>query len=253
MAVLNWGDLTKSQADNETIEEAIARLIAAHNADEESHLATGQSLQSHKASEIIDHLAQSVYRDKLIFNRFQIDEHFASIDGWGKSAGVTHDAISQITLNSSGVINTVRYCYLGIGDSLEDQALSSKDPIWQTSVKLDQITNQIIYIMQGDPEGEEGFGFKIVNGTLYATWFDDDNVEDTTEITGVTLTDYNIYRCELEDGVTLKWYINGVLKHTESSISPSGSSAYMYYYLKNTAAEEKIMYARDFHFDADYQ
>ena len=60
-----WGLLLKSQIDAEKIEEAIARLIAAHEADEEAHLGTGQSLQSHKASEIIDHLAESIVEDKL--------------------------------------------------------------------------------------------------------------------------------------------------------------------------------------------
>jgi len=42
-----WGLLAKAQDDDETIEEAIARLIDEHNEDEESHLGSGQSLQSH--------------------------------------------------------------------------------------------------------------------------------------------------------------------------------------------------------------
>ena len=31
----NWGMLSKSQVSNETVEEAIARITAEHNADEE--------------------------------------------------------------------------------------------------------------------------------------------------------------------------------------------------------------------------
>jgi hypothetical protein len=65
MAVVNWGSLHKSQVDDETIEEAIARLIAAHEADETSHLGAGESLQSHKASDIIDHAALSIIEDKI--------------------------------------------------------------------------------------------------------------------------------------------------------------------------------------------
>ena len=60
-----WGMLAKSQVDPEKIEEAIIRLILAHNNDETSHLEVGQSLQSHKASEIIDHLAESIVEDKF--------------------------------------------------------------------------------------------------------------------------------------------------------------------------------------------
>jgi hypothetical protein len=60
-----WGQLAKSAVDAEKIEEAIERLIAEHNADSEAHLDEGGSLFSHKASEIIDHLASSIIADKL--------------------------------------------------------------------------------------------------------------------------------------------------------------------------------------------
>jgi parallel beta-helix repeat protein len=65
MAVPTWGMLAKSQTDPETIEEAIARLVQEHNENEEAHLGPGQSLYSHKASEIIDHLVNSVLAEKL--------------------------------------------------------------------------------------------------------------------------------------------------------------------------------------------
>ena len=60
-----WGLLPKSQTDSEKIEEAIARMIQEHNEDETAHLGAGQSLQSHKASEIIDHVVHSVLAEKL--------------------------------------------------------------------------------------------------------------------------------------------------------------------------------------------
>ena len=60
-----WGQLAKSQTDAEKVEEAIVRLILEHNEDETAHLGVGQSLQSHKASEIIDHLAESIIEDKI--------------------------------------------------------------------------------------------------------------------------------------------------------------------------------------------
>lgn len=60
-----WGMLEKAQDDDETIEQAIARLILEHEQDEESHLGVGESLQSHKAAVIIDHLAASIIQDKI--------------------------------------------------------------------------------------------------------------------------------------------------------------------------------------------
>ena len=62
---ITWGDLAKSQIDDEKIEEAIERIVAEHNDDPEAHVKEGQALQSHKAAEVIDHLAKSIVRDKL--------------------------------------------------------------------------------------------------------------------------------------------------------------------------------------------
>ncbi len=62
---LTWEHIPKNAEDPETIEQAIQRIIQEHNNDSESHLLEGQSLQSHKASEIIDHLAESIIADKL--------------------------------------------------------------------------------------------------------------------------------------------------------------------------------------------
>ena len=62
---VTWGNLLKSQISSETIEEAIARLIQAHEDDADAHLEAGESLYSHKASEIIDHVVSSIIEDKL--------------------------------------------------------------------------------------------------------------------------------------------------------------------------------------------
>lgn len=64
MADFTWGSLEKSQTDSTTIDEAIDAKITAHNNDPDAHLGDGQSLQSHRASEIIDHLAESIVPDK---------------------------------------------------------------------------------------------------------------------------------------------------------------------------------------------
>lgn len=61
-----WGLMAKSQIDNEKVEEAIDRIVQQHDDDPTSHLADGQSLTSHRASEIIDHRARSVVNDKII-------------------------------------------------------------------------------------------------------------------------------------------------------------------------------------------
>ena len=247
----NWGMLSKAQDDAETIEEAIARLIAVHEADEEAHLGTGDSLQSHKAADIIDHLARSVVRDKLAFDRFQIDEHFSSIDAWGKSAGVSLDAIAQMTLYTGATINTVRYAYISPGDAMQDQALQNYSPVWQTRVLFSDDTEQLAYIMQGEPT-EMGWGFKILDGTVYAYWITSGNVENTYSLGSISANVWHNFRVELTYGGDLKFYFDDVLVHTVSNPTLENNTVFFQYYLKNTAASSRYMYVNGLHFDADY-
>lgn len=65
---LIWGNLAKTNSDNTLIDEAISAAVTSHNNDPDSHLSEGQALQSHRAAEIIDHLAESVVNDKIKAN-----------------------------------------------------------------------------------------------------------------------------------------------------------------------------------------
>lgn len=60
-----WGDLDRATNDNTKIDQAIDEAITAHNDDPDAHLGAEQALESHRASEIIDHRAESVVNDKI--------------------------------------------------------------------------------------------------------------------------------------------------------------------------------------------
>ncbi len=252
MPLLTWGDLLKAQDDNETIEEAIARIVQEHDDDASAHLDTGQSLQSHKASEIIDHLARSVYRDKLIFNRFQFDEFFNTLDSWQKSSGVTLIGIGEVEFVTAATTSNRRNLYTNPGDSNQEGGANVNDPIFETRVKIAQTTNQEIYILHGDPDVPKGWGFKIANGTLSSCYYDDTSTEQLTTISGITLTDWNIYRVEFVDGVSVKFYVNGVLKVTVTDDIDNASGTYMWYSIKTTANAAKTMYVQSLHYDEEY-
>ncbi len=61
-----WGNLFKSQISAEKVEEAILRLIQSHEDDPDAHVESGESLYSHKAQAIIDHIANSIIEDKIL-------------------------------------------------------------------------------------------------------------------------------------------------------------------------------------------
>lgn len=80
-----WGDLQKSLDDNETIEQAIARVVAEHEADPAAHQGEGESLQNHKNNEIIDHPAGSVKIDKFSVFQSDYNSQFSDFDNWYKT------------------------------------------------------------------------------------------------------------------------------------------------------------------------
>ena len=71
MTLPNWGQQEKAQDNPQTIDQAIAAAIAAHEADPTAHLGVGESLEQHKSFEIIDHPAQSVVLDKTPFQDYE--------------------------------------------------------------------------------------------------------------------------------------------------------------------------------------
>jgi len=254
-----WGMLQKSATDNETIEQAIVRLIQVHDDDEESHLDTGQSLQSHKASEIIDHLAESIIYDKLargsvdLFNfsmvKLQFFTCFESFDGW-------QNALTNCTARILGA--QIKVLYPGTADiNVYAIPISStlytqwaKNPMFQLGMQIRYNTNQTIYFGMGAyaPTGNVNFiGFKIVNATLYAcqiTYVGSTYTEYTSEITVAEIRDSRIYRCEYNaTGNVCQFFINGVLEATISGHAPGEDSGVLFnFYLKREASEEKSIH-----------
>lgn len=86
-----WGQMQKAQDDPETIEEAIARMIAEHEADPEAHLGEGESLSMHKHETVIDHPAGSVLADKKTSSEIVYDLPP------GSGGVLTRSGISSIT------------------------------------------------------------------------------------------------------------------------------------------------------------
>jgi hypothetical protein len=162
MSVANWGLLQKSQEDDETIEEAIARLIVEHNENEEAHTAEGQSLQSHKASEVIDHLANSIVSDKVLSfqitskqlnrsKRFQFPP-LESIDAYDYGSTPTNgyvflDGVNNVEIQndlSNGAIGK-----FGSGNS-SIKADSSKNPFLEFRLYDWTLSNADIEVRLGD-------------------------------------------------------------------------------------------------------
>jgi len=260
MTVVTWGSLSKGQDDNETIEEAIARLIDVHLADSDAHIEAGQSLYVHKQSETIDHLADSIVEDKvvdgaIILQKLTADKRiivssFESMDGWYETGTISQD-LSCVSIATTAVLNNIAEI-----DSAPSYWVGvdwDKDMFYQSTVRLAQITDQLVYFGLGgsdDLGGFSGAGFKIQDGTLYCYHATDSGsgfVYTTFEITGITLTSWNVYRIVYDESAgTLKFYINGTLKKTfDSSLPTDNNDGLFLYEIKTEATAIKKIYVSD--------
>lgn len=110
MGLQTWSGLQKSATDDETIEQAIARLIAVHEGDSTAHLGVGESLEAHKTADVLDHPQQSVVGDKLTAGQINISTSFDSLDTWGQAGDIDPSFPSLLLSTDRGTTNfTILY------------------------------------------------------------------------------------------------------------------------------------------------
>lgn len=231
MALPVWGNLEKSQIDNEKIEEAIARLIQAHEDDPDAHIEIGESLQSHKAAEIIDHLVASIIADKIAVRNIPIEkidyDHFTlqfnwdTIDGWIDDivgGGLISPYIGSLRMTSGN--NLGDYAHLHCEAFSEGDAVNYlKNPRFVTSVILYARTGGFGYFFAGSLDSN-GFGFRQAANKLQAVVVLD-SVVFAADL--VTIPEaWTKYRLEAvyTSGEKIEFYVNGVLEYTKSSDLP---------------------------------
>lgn len=236
MAIPVWGLLQKSQTDSETIESAINRLIAVHESDPEAHLGEGDSLQSHKSYEIIDHVARSIVLDK--FMEYQKwDFPFESVNAYIKT--VPHNAsitpsVQALSFKQSSTVNDVVNMY--VGEIYNITLKWAKNPVLQFSMRSGDVFTHDTYILWGANNGFGGsvsgsFGFKINHTTkkIYGNYHLYGASEVNTELVGVDPAKAHFYRAEITGGgTTINFYVDGVLKATASVAGTTQSTDYLF-------------------------
>jgi len=264
---VTWGDLAKSQISAEKIEKAIERMIQAHEDDPDAHIEPGESLYSHKISVIIDHTVESVIADKIRdgvisivkledFARARISPSLESLDTWTYSAEVSLDFSQMELLANTGTTANV-YSYSKGGFKMQ----WSKPFIMQCLFTTYPTDDKEVYVISGYIDTVAGYnqniGWKVVDGTLYALHtksVGEVDTEYTTEITGVTLSDRNLFRVEYIPEESIKFYVNNVLAATHTENLPTiaaASSPFFYFRILTDAAANKWLKVHELYFSQD--
>ena len=228
-----WGQLPKAQDNDDTIDDAIAAAIAAHESDAEAHLGEGESLEAHRAFDIVDHPAGSVLTDKYsmseveyifnaliesartLYNRgfsngqngFQLQTYDGDLDDYFSYCAVRfHTADSQNVLDFDhdmlveGVFHLIDYdmpgaAYFGLID-------------WNFASTFNPAIGLGFEYVGTDVRGFIGLG-----ATRYTT--------DVLDVSQVTSTFYRVvWNASLKEA---RYYVNGSLVATISAASFSGA------------------------------
>lgn len=191
-----WGLMPKSQIDTETVEEAITRIVGVHEADPTSHLGENESIDAHRKSEVIDHLAFSIPVDKQVIRDLVYNFNFSSLDALNKIGSITLNSTDGVIFdvaNPSPLESTLYFNSQYFNTLLKDDS----DINFETSVFLDYTTESfyaswgLAFVESGS--GDNGFSFYATNGHLYA-YVKRNTTIVSSEIVGISATISHYYR-----------------------------------------------------------
>ena len=255
MAEFTWGDMPKNQIDPQLITEAISQAIAVHEADPESHLGSGESLQSHKASVIIDHVAGSVLADKITMSEVDVYTDFGSLMGWVTTGDFDNGYWPGIRLGSdypsaSGtkIIAEEGFC--------ENVFNLSKDFIIEYAGLIsDSITStQFVGLSNADypVSGNTMVGFKIINNVCKFV-FGKGAFFHLSPVVTVDLSTPHVYRAQYNAQFkVIQFFLDGVLVEQVDLSSLSGS-VICYFRLNLKESAENLVTSFIYYFRASRQ
>ena len=256
MSIPLWGQLQRSQDDPSTIEDFVAAQIVAHDNDSTAHLLPGASLAAHKAFDVIDHPAGSIVGDK--FSRLRtITINFESLDAL-LTFGNVFPGIGDVLIRTDSTINENAgiLAVPALGNPLD----WSKDMYWRLNAQFIATTDQRIQIGAGVLEtgdGTTGFGFRVVNGELFAyhaRTVGGEVVFTSLPIDGITLTNTNVYEVVyVAADPSLTFFINGQQVAQFTNGLPTGAEdQVLSIYLITLTNASRTMYAGDYFFQTEF-
>lgn len=150
------------------------------------------------------------------YNKFFISSQFESLDGWTKTANVFNYP-GYLEIYTTNVNNNNQNAYIPADDQNTLTPNKTKLPVIEFYGQVSGTTALTAYAGMGEMSSDNGVGFKFSQTATFATWYNDANVQQTTNLS-ITPTDLHLYRAEVNsDG--LRWYVDGILKHTVAMAS----------------------------------
>jgi len=237
MSIPIWGLLQRALDNPQTIDQAIAAAIVAHEEEPTAHLGAGESLQAHKNDNIIDHPQGSVLGDKYTNREFTVMPTFSSFDhGYTRSAAGLSYSLAGVRMQTGGTINTTRLIRAS-GQFSPAYFDALKETTFQYTARMINTTSYRAYGVagtDGELEVGPGLGFKFENNVLLAVEIyvdiNGDPQEVTEVIAGYTITARHLYRVHLTSAGVATFYVDGdeVARWTVTASSDFGLTLFTF-------------------------
>ena len=240
-----WGALSKAQDNQQTIDEAIAEAIANHESDSSAHLGVGESLEAHKTSEVIDHLANSIVEDKVsnnFFNKGILNFNWPSLDNFNTGGTMIDCYLGSVEMYTTTTLNNKAFVEDKSGNI--GQCIFNNDPVLEVMLECGSNGTYESYFGIGDREGyydEYYAGFKVVNNNIYARTYTFDTENETLVfIDGYSANSLHKYKIYYKHGVAVYFYIDNTLVATISTNMPdNATTCRIYLSIKNTQTNKQ--------------
>lgn len=207
-----WGQLSKAQDDDQTVDEAIAAAFAAHEADDSAHVDVGESLYSHKAEAIIDHVAGSVLADKESASEEIYKSFMETLDNWARTGTVSKEGICGCAIVAEdGEFDVSKLETVVVSDG--NYLSNKKNMLFQTTLVNEDETVAKVYFGLGWYSSEssfEGIGFYMYNGEVKGFCGFPSSRQFTADF-GIDHTILHVYRAQYDKTTkTCTFFVDGV-------------------------------------------
>lgn len=218
-----WGNLGKAQDNPQTIDEAIAAAIAVHEADSEAHTGVGESLETHKTQEVLDHPAGSVVTDKFSDTELWWQSNMSDYLLWTRNDVHDYDW-PGMTVPENATPSTYSYIFVNLANLFNFATPTAYDYYWQAFIFEEHAgTGNIGNFGTGvsSTANDAGMSFRISDDDCYAV-FRSDSVEATVQLPDGSFNGAHLYRAFFDSTEQKAYfYIDGV--EVASIAKPSGT------------------------------
>lgn len=208
MAIICWGNLTKSADSTQKIDQAIEEYIAKHDENPNAHMGEDYALGSHRLQTELDHLHGSVQLVHLAMDSIISFGSFESMDGFNIQ-GNANAGVLGASLETQLIEDTRLACIFPKNLAEIFEFRIDKNTFFQTTIATYNSVDLAAFFGIGGMYADDqecGVGFAFFGEEVHACWFTSTG-EHTHQIPNISSLDLHCYRVYIDSANNIVHFI----------------------------------------------